>query len=168
MLEYNNTNSQSFYSTVGPITTTELRAALSTSKLFSSSGPDGNQVIDLWVEEFEDDILNTTNQSSKMVDSEYNIQSQWKHSIIVSIPKTGSSLSLDYQRGNAKSCAISKIRKKILFHSIKSVTESKLLGLQSGFRSGRSTTEQIMTYRFLLYAARTQKRYLTVVYVDYR
>ena len=97
-----------------------------------------------------------------MVDSEYNIPSQWKHSIIVSILKKGSSLSLDNQRGIAKSCAISKLRNKILLHRIKSVTESKLLGLQSGIRTGRSTTEQIMMLRFLLDAARTQKRSLTV------
>ena len=101
-----------------------------------------------------------------MVDSEYNIPSQWKHSIIVSIPKKGSSLSLDNQRGIAKSCAISKLRNKILFNRMKSVTESKLLGIQSGNRSGRSTTEQIMTLRFLLDAARTQKRSLTVVFAD--
>ena len=47
------------------------------------------------------------------------------------------------------------------------MTDSKLLGLQSGFRSGLLTTEQIMTLRFLLDAARTQKRSLTVVFVDY-
>ena len=47
------------------------------------------------------------------------------------------------------------------------MTESKLLGIQSGFRSGRSTTEQIMTLHFLLDAARIQKRSLTVVFVDY-
>ena len=76
----------------GPITTAELQAALSTSKLSSSSGPDGIPVIALQIKEFKDDILNTINQSSKMVDTEYNIQSQWKHSIIVSIPKKGSSL----------------------------------------------------------------------------
>ena len=46
------------------------------------------------------------------------------------------------------------------------MTESKLLGLQSGIRYGRSTTEQIMTLRFLLDAARTQTRSLTVVFVD--
>ena len=90
----------------GPITTAELRTALSTSKLLSSSGHDGIPVLALRIEE---DILDTINQSSKMVDSEYNIPSQWKHSIIVSIPKKGFSLSLDYQRGIAKSCAISKI-----------------------------------------------------------
>ena len=78
-----------------------------------------------------------------------------------------SSLSLDNKRGIAKECAISKIRNKILFHRIKSVTESKLLGFQSGFRSGRSNTEQIMTLRFLLDADTTQKRSLTVVFVDY-
>ena len=70
----------------GPITTAELQAALSTSKLSSSSGPDGIPVTALRI---EDDILNTINQSSKMVDSEYNIPSQWKHLIIVSIPKMG-------------------------------------------------------------------------------
>ena len=50
---------------------------------------------------------------------------------------------------------------------IKSVTESKLLGIQSGLRSGRSTTEQIMMLRFILDAARTHRRSLTVVFVDY-
>ena len=102
-----------------------------------------------------------------MVDSEYNVSSQWKQSIILSIPKKGSSLSLDNQRGIAKSCAISKISYKILLHRIKSVTESRLLGHQSGFRSSRSTTEQIMTLSFLLNAARTHKCSLTVVFVDY-
>ena len=80
----------------GPITTAELRAALSTSKLSSSSGPDGTPVIALRIKEFEDDILNTINQSSKMVDSEYNIPFQWKHLIIVSIPKKGSSLIITH------------------------------------------------------------------------
>ena len=47
------------------------------------------------------------------------------------------------------------------------MTESKLLGLQSGFRSGRSTTEQITTLRFLLDAARTHRCSLTVVFVNY-
>ena len=70
----------------GPITTAELRAALSTSKRSSSSGHDGIPVIALRIEEFEDDILDAINQSSKTVVSEYNILSQWKHSIIVSIP----------------------------------------------------------------------------------
>ena len=53
----------------GPITTVVLRAALSASKLSSSSCPDGIPVIALRIEEFEEDILNTINQSSKMVDS---------------------------------------------------------------------------------------------------
>ena len=96
----------------GPITTAELQAALSTSKLSFSSGPVGIPVIVLRI---EDDILYTINQSSKMFGSEYIIPSQWKHSIIVSIPKKRSSLSLDNQRGIDKSCAISKPRNKILF-----------------------------------------------------
>ena len=52
-------------------------------------------------------------------------------------------------------------------HMIKSVIESKLLGLQSSFRYGCLNTEQIMTLCFLLDAARTQKRSLTIVFVDH-
>ena len=151
----------------GHITTAELQDALSTSKLSSSSGPDGNQVIALRIKDFKDDILDYINQLSKMVDSEFNITSHRKHSIIVSIPKKGSSLSIDIQRGITKSHAISKIRNKILLHTIKSVIESKLPGHQSGLRSGRSTTEQIMTLRFLLYAARTKKRSLAIVFYEH-
>ena len=73
----------------GAMTTAVLRAALLASKPSSSSSPDGIPVIALWIEEFEDDNQDSINQSSKMVDSEYNIPSQWKHSIIVSIPKRG-------------------------------------------------------------------------------
>ena len=65
------------------------------------------------------------------------------------------------------SCAISKILNKILLHRIKSVTESKLLGLQSGLSSGRTTTGKIMTLRFFKDAARTQKRSLIAIFVDY-
>ena len=50
----------------GSITTAELRASLSTTKLFFSSDLDGIPVIAPRIEEFEDDILNTINQSSKM------------------------------------------------------------------------------------------------------
>ena len=48
-----------------------------------------------------------------------------------------------------------------------SETESKLFGVKTDLRSGRSTTEQIMTLLFLLSAARTQKRSPTVVFADY-
>ena len=151
----------------GPITTAELQAALSTSRLSSSSGPARIPVIALWIKEFRDDILNTINQLSKMVDSEFDkIHLNGSIRLLCLFPKMGL-YSLDNQLRIATSCAISKIQYKIIFNRIKSVAESKLLGLQSGFRSGRSTTEQIMMLRFLLDAARTQKRSLTIVFVDY-
>ena len=87
----------------GPITTASFQAALSTSTLPYSSGPDGIPVIALRIEEFEDEIPNTIYFSSMMGYSDYNIPSQWKHSIIVSNPKKGTSLSLDNLRRIAKS-----------------------------------------------------------------
>ena len=100
-----------------------------------------------------------------MVDTEYNIPSQWIIITRLSFPKKGYSLCLDKQRGIAKSCAISNIQSKIL-HRIKSVTESKQLGLRSDLRSGRSTTKHTMTLCFHLDVARTHKRSLTVVFAE--
>ena len=55
-----------------------------------------------------------------MDDTEYNIPSLSKHSIITSIPVKGCSHCLDNQRGIAKSCATSMVQKKILLYKIKS------------------------------------------------
>ena len=78
----------------------------------------------------------------------------------------GSPLSLDNQRGIAISCAISMLRNKIVLHMIKFVAELKLHCKHCFLRSGLSTPEIIMTLRFLLDAARTQIRFLTVLFLD--
>ena len=79
------------------------------------------------MDQSEDNILDTIYQSSKTVNSEYNIPSQCQHSIIISIAKKGSALSLDNQRGIVKLCAMSMIQDKILLQRIQSVTESMLV-----------------------------------------
>ena len=73
----------------GPITTAELRAALSTSKLSSSSGPDGIPVIALRIEEFEDDILNTISQSSMMSTQNTTFHLNGNIRLLCLFPKTG-------------------------------------------------------------------------------
>ena len=60
----------------GPNTTAILRAALTTTQMSSSSGPDDIPVIALLIEEFEDDNLDTFSESSKMLDTAYNISTQ--------------------------------------------------------------------------------------------
>ena len=64
--------------------------------------------------------------------------------------KKGKSSSLENQRGIAKSCAFAKLTNKLLFARIRDIIEPQLLGVQSGFRAGRSTVEQTMALRYIL------------------
>ena len=42
-----------------------------------------------------------------------------------------------------------------------------MLGVQSGFRAGRSTVEQTMALRYILDMCRVSKRMTTIIYVDF-
>ena len=92
----------------------------------------------------------------------------WKQSSIDSIPKRGNSTNLDNQRGISKSCASAKLFNKLLLNRIKPIIEHQLLQCQSGFRSGRSTTEYIIALQMLVDFCRTEKRTASIVFVDFR
>ena len=89
------------------------------------------------------------------------------NSIIVSIPKKGNSSSLENQRCIAKSCAIAKLRNKLLLARIRDIIESQLLGVQSGIHAGRSTVEQTMALRYILDMCRVSKPMTTIIFLDF-
>ena len=89
------------------------------------------------------------------------------NSIIVSIPKKGNSSSLENQRGIAKSCAFAKLTNKLLLARIRDIIEPQLLGVQSGFRAGRSTVEQTMALRYILDMCRVSKRMTTIIFFEF-
>ena len=95
------------------------------------------------------------------------VPDKWKNSIIVSIPKKGNSSSLENQRGVAKSCAFAKLTNKLLLARIRDIIEPQLLGVQSGFRAGRSTVEQTMAPRYILDMCRVSKRMTTIIFFDF-
>ena len=151
-----------------PFTVFEVRKALSTSRTHTSPGPDDIPNCVLKLSELAKDITSVINAHSKTSNPSYSVPKIWKHSQIVSIPKKGPSTSLDNQRGIAKTCAFAKLMNKLILNRIKSIVEPRLLHCQSGFRPGRSTTEQIMALRCIIDACRTQKRSATIVFVDFR
>ena len=81
--------------------------------------------------------------------------------------KKGNSSSLEKQRGIAKSCAFAKLTNKLLLARIRDIIEPQLLGVQSGFRAGRSTVEQTMALRYILDMCRVSKRMTTIIFVDF-
>ncbi|KAL8624737.1 hypothetical protein ACOMHN_002432 [Nucella lapillus] len=121
----------------------------------------------LMIPELVEEITSVLNSHSKISSPDNQVPSEWTKSIIVSIPKKGSSKSLDNQRGISKTCALAKLFNKTLLIRIKPIVDPKLMHIQSGFRSGRSTTEQLMSLRVVLDTCRTTKRRATIIFVDF-
>ena len=118
--------------------------------------------------ELEEDVLNILISYSILGDNDNTVPDKLKHGIIVSIPKTGNSSSLENQRGIAKSCAFAKLTYKLLLARICDIIEPQLLGVQSGFCAGRSTVEQTMALRYILDRCRLSKRMTTIIFVDFK
>ena len=145
----------------------KIRTALITSRSNTAPGPDGIPTRVLQLCELEEDVLNVLISDSILSNNDNTVPDKCKHSIIVSIPKKGNSSSLENQRGIAKSCAFAKLTNKLLLARIRDIIEPRLLGVQSGFRAGRSIVEQTMALRYILDMCRVSKRMTTIIFVDF-
>ena len=74
---------------------------------------------------------------------------KWTQSLIIKLPKKGNTRKCENNRTISLICHASKILLKIIQNRIKSKAESILAEEQAGFRSGRSTAEQIFNLRVL-------------------
>ena len=88
--------------------------------------------------------------------------------MILSIPKQGNSTALDNQRGIAKTCTSAKLFNKVLLSRLKPIIDPQLSQCQSGFRAGRSTTEQLMALRCVIDTCRVTNMTASLVFVDSR
>ena len=88
-----------------PFTTTEIRAALRTSRNDTSPGLDDISNRVLKIPELEGEVTDMLNRHSKALNIENTIPDDWRKSVIVSMPKNGISTALDNQRGIAEACS---------------------------------------------------------------
>ena len=88
--------------------------------------------------------------------------------MIVSIQKKVNSTALDNQRVIAKTCSIAKLFTKVLLSRLKPIIDPQLSQCQSGFRAGRSTTEQVMALRCVIDTCRVTNMTASLVFVDFR
>ena len=84
------------------------------------------------------------------------------------MPKKGNSTALDNQRGIAQTCSSAKLFNEVLLSRLKPIIDPQLSQYQSGFRAGRSTTEQVMALRCAIDTCRVTNMIASLVFVDFR
>ena len=88
--------------------------------------------------------------------------------MIVSMPKKGNLTALDNQRGIAKPRSSAKLFNNVLVSRLKPIIDPQLSLYQSGFRAGRSTTEQLMALRCVIDTCRVTNMTASLVFVDFQ
>ena len=149
-------------------TTTEIRAALRTSRNDTSLGLNDIPNRVLKIPEMEGEGTDILNRHTKALNIENTIPDYWRKNVIVSIPKKGNSTALDDQRGIAKTCSSAKLFNKVLLSRLKPIIDPQLSQCQSGFRAGRSTTEQLMALRCVIDTCRVTNMTASLDIVDFR
>ena len=167
MDDFSAANSSDF--NTGPITMGEVIRALRSARADSAAGMDGIPPRVLKLPELAPALTNVLNKHCCLGgDASASAAPPWRTSIIVSIPKSSGSTSLDNQRGIALQCSTAKLLNAVLRNRLLPALNPILSGLQSGFRPGRSTTEQIVALRSVIDACRTRQRAISIVFVDFR
>ena len=94
------------------------------------------------------------------------VPEDWLRAVIVPVHKKGSKVKCEKYRGISLLSIPSKAYARILDERIRSVTESKVLEAQGGFRKGRSCTDQLFTIRQLSEKMIEKNKKMVVACVD--
>lgn len=100
--------------------------------------------------------------------AEERIPEEWKQSIIVPIFKKKDKLVCDNYRGISLLCHAEKLVATIILHRIRPRTEEILSEAQAGFRSGRSTIDQLLSLRLIAEKYQEYDKDLYICYVDFQ
>ena len=90
----------------------------------------------------------------------------WRRAIIVPLHKKGSKLACSNYRGISLLSIPSKVYAKILDSRLRSRTESMVMEVQGGFKSGRSCVDQIFTIRQLSEKILEKNKQMIIACVD--
>jgi sorting nexin-29 len=93
---------------------------------------------------------------------------EWSTALICPIHKKGNKLECSNYRGISLPIVTYKIFTNVLARSMEPYVEEILGGYQSGFRRGRSTTEQIFSLRIILKKAYEYNVDIHQLYVNYK
>ena len=94
-------------------------------------------------------------------------QQIWKRSVFIPIPKKGNAKECsNYQKSVLISCA-SKVTLKILQARLQQYVNHELPDVQTGFRKGRGTRDQIVNIHWIMEKAREFQKNIYFCLIDY-
>ena len=91
----------------------------------------------------------------------------WKRSILIPIPKKGSTKECANHWTTALISHASKVMLKILHARIQHYANQELPDVQAGFRKGRGTRDQIANMRWITEKAREFQRNIQLCFINY-
>ena len=90
-----------------------------------------------------------------------------KRSILIPIPKKGSTKECSNHWTIALTSHASKVMLKILYARLQHYKNQKLLDVQAGFRKGRGTRHQIANICWIIEKARNSRKKIYLCFIDY-
>ena len=91
----------------------------------------------------------------------------WKRSVFIPIPKKGIAQECSNHYTIVLILNISKVMLKILQARLQQYVNSELPDVQSGFRKGKGTTDQIANIRWIIKKAREFQKNIYFCFIDY-
>ena len=143
----------------------EIQDALKHLKNGKSPGADGIQA-----ELLKADINNTSKRIKRIIDTVWEHErapQSWKRGLIVKLPKKGNLKDCKNWRGITLLPVVSKILGRVLIDRIRAGTDCKLRKEQAGYRSNRSTIDQIFILRNIIEQCNEWQAPLYVNFIDF-
>ena len=146
----------------GPFVMKELKDVIKSSKRGGAIGIDAIP-LEVWEsEEFLPYLLQLTNNTQLHKEK----PSQWSQSILIPIPKKGTSIPPNV-RGISLNPIAAKIYNKMLLNRIQPHVDPLLTWTQNGFRKSRSTLFNIITLRRIIEGLKAKHLPLATVFIDF-
>ena len=95
------------------------------------------------------------------------VATDWKRSVFIPIPKKGNAKECSNHHTIALISHASKVMLKILHARLQQYMNRELPDVQSGFRKGRRTKDQIANIRWIIKKAREFQKSIYFCFIDY-
>ena len=144
----------------------EIKEALKTLKNNKAAGPDN-----IPAEVLKADIELSAKSFLPLIHKIWNNEicpEDWKNGHITILPKKGDLTQCGNHRGIMLLSVPGKILSRIILSRIKTKVDEKLRPNQAGFRSNRSTIDQITTLRIIIEQSKEWNSQLFVNFIDYK
>ena len=143
----------------------EVKGALGSITMNKASGGDGIPVALFQI--LKDDAVKVLHSICQQIWKTQQWPQDWKRSVFIPIPK----------KGNAKECSnyctivlishANKVRLKMLQARLQQYMNHELPDVQTGFREGRGTRDQITNIRWIIKKAREFQKKVYFCFIDY-